>query len=135
MREVKFRAWDLDDKKMRKVVAIKESIWGDCEEAHILMCDFDKSPEDKATDVRLSVNYDLMQYTGLKDVNGREIYEGDLVITPLSSPYLVEYDEERAAYVLEWVENEDRYEEFLGMELEVIGNIYENPELLEETNE
>ena len=69
----------------------------------------------------------LMQYTGLKDVNGKEIYEGDIVshgtftntIKYFKSAFCL-YDEQRDEYFI-FHQPEDT---------EVIGNIYENPELL-----
>ncbi|MFJ6210571.1 YopX family protein [Lysinibacillus sp. NPDC092081] len=91
----------------------------------------------------------LMQYTGLKDKNCKEIYEGD-ILTADSYPYqdegeynyhlVVEYIEYGFCGVMHCVgkgkrgishgiaENLELAEEY-----EVIGNIYENPELLEET--
>lgn len=75
----------------------------------------------------------IMQYTGLKDEYGDEIYEGDFV-TLHNSRYKVIFNSEEARFVL-------RYDEF-EMEIpftnnnneriEIIGNIYENPELMEE---
>ena len=128
MREFKFRAWDNEDNKMWKVVAISESIWGYCEDKHIRVCDFGKMPEDKSTDVRLSIDYKLMQYTGLKDVNGREIYEGDVVkIIYCESPLLVTYDS--GMFLAEFTNGNVHYlgEHYIGCE--VLGNFYENPEL------
>jgi hypothetical protein len=70
-------------------------------------------------------------YTGLKDKNGKEIYEEDLIINSMRNngkPHPVEWDNAQGG----WVGNY-RLRYLLGQEnneLEVIGNIYENPELL-----
>lgn len=84
------------------------------------------------------------QYTGLKDKNGKEIYEGDIV--EAKDPYKYNSKEifytcevvftEGAAFMLKhtyenWGTVGIRYFGLRDMELEVIGNIYENPELLE----
>lgn len=125
----KFRAWDFEDEKMWKVVSISESIWGDCEEAHIKICDFDKSPSNKETDVRLSVHFDLMQSTGMKDINGKEIYEGDIVECFKSHNSLV--CSKMYAFGLDTkARGFEPFHDIYG-QCEVIGNIYEHPELLE----
>ena len=78
----------------------------------------------------------LMQYTGLKDKNGKEIYEGDIVKSYMCiKPIVVEYKIYQSDSCC--VCGEDHIN-FAGFEfdsipkscLEIIGNIYENPELL-----
>ncbi len=77
---------------------------------------------------------ELMQSTGLKDKNGKEIFEGDIVLV-LDSPYTVFYDTEKGSYRLKphddrW--NVDYMSNFShGGNFEIIGNIYENKELLD----
>jgi uncharacterized phage protein (TIGR01671 family) len=80
------------------------------------------------------------QYAGLKDKNGTRIFEGDIIkqVIPhnLVQPFIftVNWCEECAMFVLPCITNDAFESDFTVMrsdEIEVIGNIYDNPELLE----
>ena len=72
----------------------------------------------------------FMQCTGLKDKNGKLIYEGDIVADGIEN-YIVEFDNPNLQYMVKSIED-DYYCTFESLiQVEVIGNIYENPELLE----
>jgi len=122
---------------MSKAREIKFRAWSDLERVMLDPFDVSEYPSDHAA------NLSLMQYTGLHDKNGKEIYEGDIVkyydsyhmwLTGLvinngiGFGISVEGDwlelTEFAGYPV-YVENLPNVEE-----IEVIGNIYENPELL-----
>lgn len=76
--------------------------------------------------------FTVEQFTGLYDKNGREIYEGDILKNPdYEEVFFVEYHEGVAGYV-GW--GDDKIAGcylITGDDIEVIGNIHENPELLE----
>ena len=136
-RKIKFRGWDEDYEKTTyfddedyhyrppfvfrlEQVFKKDSNYDDYE-------DFEyKDITDKV---------EIMQYTGLHDKNGKEIYEGDIV-----KSFFVDTDE-AGNEIYKYYIIEVKYDEVLCsykidkfMNLEVIGNIYENKELLNETN-
>lgn len=86
--------------------------------------------------VNNSKNYIIVQSTGLFDKNGEEIYEGD-ILTDGSIKYLVRFEKEKACFIMkpilcgktllkDYKELDRRYMHYY----EIIGNIYENPELL-----
>lgn len=91
--------------------------------------------------------FHLMQSTGLKDKNGVEIFEGDLVKVSVDNGFdylfeelsIVKPSKFHSGLVCSLKSHEAEYRiihaEILGYEYEVVGNIYENPELLEQANE
>ena len=101
MREIKFRAWDKKLKIMSTPFTLLEAF-------HDYFL--------------LTTDMDVMQYTGIKDPTGKEIYEGDIVKgnRSCSDPKSTE------VYVIEWYGG--GFDIYLNPT--VIGNIYENPELI-----
>ena len=112
-REIKFRAWSRKDGTMRVVAQLLDGA------RRLRIVGFEGTIE-----TSLAEDVELMQYTGLRDKNGRELYEGDIVTDG--------YREKYGRYDVEW-DGDSHAWSFCstdGRELEVIGNIYENPELL-----
>src|SRR5690606_41389537 len=74
------------------------------------------------------------QFTGLCDKNGKEIYEGDLLKHPVGVVAEIKYDNDTASFVAVYTANDDIEMNHLDKEIikkcEVVGNIFENPELL-----
>jgi len=118
MRQFRFRAWHPEDKVMVYDLNSLRVFGG----------------------VLIPDDYKLMQFTGLKDKYGEDVFEGDVlqcIYANEEEPEIiigkVEFDEEEAVYILIFGENKDY---LFNMQVEhyakVIGNIYINPELLEE---
>ena len=72
------------------------------------------------------------QFTGISDSNGEKIFEGDVVeIAIEDEPLVVEWCEDSARFVLSASTFCCDFDNYWGHEMEVIGNIHDNPELLE----
>ena len=133
MRPIKFRVWDKKKKEMIPAIGVgwlygrldgeKWSFWQDV----------GKDSEECVANYKDSV---LMQFTGLKDKNGKEAYEGDLVSLWHEEIGEIYWDNRLSLWDLRRPKDKSGFEEtdWLEGELEtgeIIGNIYENPELLE----
>jgi hypothetical protein len=74
--------------------------------------------------------YILMQFTGLHDKNGKEIYEGDILKTNHTDSLTVVFENGSFCFVNNINSGSDRLHQNRTEKLFVIGNIYENPELI-----
>lgn len=74
------------------------------------------------------------QYTGLKDKNGTKIFEGDIVLIDEDERQLATicWDNECANFYIQYDNLYCTFDDYYGKDLEVVGNIYDNPELLEQ---
>lgn len=147
-REIKFRVWDKDSEYM--YYSDREDLGGvngndviiwNITEVGISVLQNDiwhviEGGEDVEKEGYREVNIELMQYTGLKDKEGKEIYEGDVLQwrtrdheeNPLNM-YFVYWDNKNASFLI-GDEKEIGYGTEILQWAEIIGNIYQNPELL-----
>lgn len=78
-------------------------------------------------------DYEYMQYIGVPDKNGKEIYEGDIVLLDGEDEYfVVERDNDTARFVMNSKTLTVDFDNCWGYQIEVIGNVYENADLLKE---
>ena len=78
---------------------------------------------------------ETMQSTGLKDSNGKLIYENDIVTDVLANQFTINFDEKYLAFLLTNIKTKESMVFYPNIKLEIIGSIYENPELLEVQND
>ena len=130
MREIKFRAWDDENSEF---CSVSNYGWNFV---------FDKS-EDSLKNGHYHYILEngyypeviLMQYTGLKDKNGVEIYEGDIVHIDMYNEISICELDKKGFWKLQRDGSYDYVSDYEHFQIKVIGNIYENPELLESNNE
>ena len=122
MREIKFRVWDTMTKQMIYNVFPRNS-HGD-----VVSFDYDINPHGTLIFV------ELMQFTGLFDKNRKEIYEGDIVRLPNEDICEIQYkaDWDYSGFLAISVTKLYGTESYKYWSGKVIGNVYENPELLKE---
>lgn len=142
-REIKFRAWDHNEKEMVEWWRLRRTRY------NAFHADAVDDGHGAFLDMFSDTGITLMQFTGLKDRNGKEIYEGDIVVTNEYPFYdtgvpnyraVVEWEGVGFAYTLNCVNPEKRgishgicQSMDDDMDWEVIGNIHEHPELLNAT--
>ena len=135
MRDIKFRAWNKNTEKMYKIgqITLEKGVWN--------------YEPDSREYIGMSIPYQpsfiLMQYTGLKDKNGKEIYEGDIIYCKkhiggswiedcIEKGYVNFNNGEFGLYRKQgYYQSLYKFKEY-DYEFEVIGNMHDNPELLAE---
>lgn len=127
MRDIKFRGKRADNGQWVYGYLIKD-------------CDDNKFYITNTRAIYHEVNPDTIgQYTGLKDINNKEIYEGNIVLISMSMIYgkpieqncKVWFEERLSSFVCNWGNNPPvRIGSFCNTAFEVIGNIYDNPGLV-----
>lgn len=149
MRDIKFRAWVKENRcmvyqeEMNGYIENKQ-YWFSLSETAVELNVFDEDYK-----AYVQADADIMEYTGLKDINGTEIYEGDILKEkhykysnkpPKKSYGVIKREEGNCNMYVEWnfqdryegevFWNKDRLSLRCAHQYEVIGNIYENSELL-----
>ena len=125
-REIKFRGWHSELKIFFYYLPQDGGCWITNNDGGLITCSYDLS------------KYELMQFTGLKDKNGKEIYEGDRVLMKKGFDGIVKYHFQRAGFLIEYQQPPLRAnyvaefnvtygdgETYMDDTLEIIGNVHE----------
>ena len=123
MREIKFRVWDAHKRMWTEYKIHNGAVYFLDKSTGVWVGKYDKRYKE----------FDFMEYTGLKDKNNKEIYEGDIVILH-NGKYKVIFNSKEARFVLrdDEFEMEISFTNNNNKRMEIVGNIYENPELIKE---
>ena len=131
---IKFRVWHKQNKVM---MWLKQIVWFPDREQRITAHPFDQR---EPTFVGSLCHLEIMEYTGIDDKNGKEIYEGDILdVDEHKRLCKVIWFEPQACFDTVPIKVMDKHTVFNGLKnsewsyrTEVVGNIYENPELLKQ---
>lgn len=127
MMEIKFKGWL---KKENKIVEVKSLHLG----TRKIIYGYSETPQRYGNKSCSLEDVELMQYIGIHDVDNNEIYDGDVVVrTSDRSKYVVKWFSKYARFALSTNNEPDQLPMimFLLENTRVIGNVYQNPELLE----
>lgn len=128
MRIIKFRAWDKENNKWANLNQLAD--WDSCE-MNVCVNFENKEYPYQTIEFESDDKYEFMQSTGLTDKNGKEIYEGDIVgekdfyqeVISKNGAFRIKADD---TPLQEWLWKRERQNEVD----KVLGNIYENKELM-----
>lgn len=127
-REIKFRAWH----KVKNIMVYnnEDDTYGYWDG----VCNSNVGMINTILNSQYYKEYEFMQYTGLHDKTEKEIYEGDIVKVDNIDLAIIYFDDDRMAWgikpINEFYFDSPLLSENISLELRVIGNIYDNPELL-----
>lgn len=143
----KLRAWDTERKRMHDVLIIR---FEDEQYTRVVFKEEhqNSSADGYENDWQYARKTHLMEWTGAKDMNGTDIYEGDIIRKEICSPDdmafgcygdigVVKYDSSVIGFIIDSVDTgDDGFYDSRGMNfsfdrIEIVGNIYESPDFLE----
>jgi uncharacterized phage protein (TIGR01671 family) len=132
MKEILFRGKTLTGRWVEGAYYKQEEFYGDKEDAHIIITSKENLTYDQALEFAICTPETVGQFVGLTDKNGKKIFEGDIVFISgdVNETCVCIWEEDNFDYEFE---NETMSIYICGVhkdEVEVIGNIHDNPELL-----
>lgn len=134
MKDLQFRLWD---KKRGEMINLRPAELSNVQGAHIALA-FEEYGHTRSDETERIEDYELMQFTGLRDKNGKEIFEGH-ICKRNGKIYLIECEENSLILCMNEISKRRNHGKGTGnvifhntalLDSEIIGNIYENPELL-----